>query len=117
MRLQIGDVRLEVTDDQAADLRRQLGVAGNGSELIDTTAAAKRLGVGTEYVREHARELGGRKLGDGPKARWRFDPAKLEASSPSQAVQPERQAPKSRRRKAGLGKDLLEIRGGSPYAG
>jgi hypothetical protein len=46
MRLQLGDAVLEVTEEQAADLRRQLGVAdvfGSGT-MLDTAAAAPKFG-------------------------------------------------------------------------
>ena len=42
--------------------------------LLDAGELAQRLGVKREWVYEHARELGAVRLGDGPKARLRFDP-------------------------------------------
>lgn len=74
----LGGVVLELSDAQTADLREQLGV----SQICDTgmltaAQAAERLSVSVDFVREHATELGGVKLTDGPKAPWRFDPVKL----------------------------------------
>lgn len=122
MRLQIGDCNIDVTDDQADDLRRQLGTpSGESPEgskgLIDSAAAAKLLGTSAEYVREHALELGGEKLGSGPKGRWRFDPAKLISSPPAElSIRTDSPKPPQRRRKRQAGGTLLEVRGESPYA-
>lgn len=43
-------------------------------ELIGAAELARRLGVDRSWVYSHAIELGAVKLGDGPKARLRFDP-------------------------------------------
>lgn len=43
--------------------------------LIDASALAVELGVSRDWVYEHATELGALRLGSGPKARLRFDPA------------------------------------------
>jgi hypothetical protein len=44
-------------------------------QLLDAAQLARRLGVTRAWVYEHAAELGAVALGDGPKARLRFDPA------------------------------------------
>jgi pantoate kinase len=41
--------------------------------LVDARRLAAELGVSVDYVYAHARELGGVRLGSGPKARIRFD--------------------------------------------
>ncbi|MFI5003452.1 MAG: hypothetical protein ACHQE6_00415 [Solirubrobacterales bacterium] len=41
--------------------------------LVDAHALADYLGVSRAYVYEHSRELGALKLGNGPRARLRFD--------------------------------------------
>lgn len=114
---------LDLSAEQVADLRRQLNEkssirmdelppASNG--LIDANSAAKMLGVGAEYIREHAEELGGVKLGAGQKARWRFDPAKLKSTNaPHVESSSETTAPKRRRRAPRGG--ALEVRGRKPY--
>lgn len=62
--------------------------------LIDASALAIELGVSRDFIYEHATELGAIRLGNGPKARLRFDPvAAREAlacygSRPSQAENP-----------------------------
>lgn len=47
--------------------------------LVNAAQLARRLGVTRAWVYEHAAELGAVALGDGPKARLRFDPAIAEA--------------------------------------
>jgi len=46
-------------------------------ELLNPKQAAKLLGVATKYVYAHVRELGGIRLGKGPRARLRFSRSKL----------------------------------------
>jgi hypothetical protein len=41
--------------------------------LVDARELAAELGVSTDYVYAHAADLGGMRLGSGPKARIRFD--------------------------------------------
>lgn len=41
--------------------------------LMDTAQTARLLGVTPEWVRGHAAELGGTRLGDGPRSPLRFD--------------------------------------------
>ena len=48
-------------------------------QLLNAAQLARRLGVTRAWVYEHAEELGAVALGDGPKARLRFDPAVAEA--------------------------------------
>ena len=42
-------------------------------ELLDPKALARELSVSVDYVYAHAVDLGAMRLGDGPKARLRFD--------------------------------------------
>jgi hypothetical protein len=42
-------------------------------ELLDSRTLARELGVSVDYVYAHAVDLGAMRLGDGPKARLRFD--------------------------------------------
>lgn len=41
--------------------------------LVDARGVADAIGMSAAWVREHAAELGGRRMGDGPRGRWRFD--------------------------------------------
>jgi hypothetical protein len=43
------------------------------ARLVDAAEVARRFSLSREYVYEHATELGAVRLGDGPKARLRFD--------------------------------------------
>jgi hypothetical protein len=124
--VEIGDVRMDLTDDQLEHLRRQLAIPdaeidaevaardqrADEEAFIGSAEAARRLGVSAEYVREHAAELGGEKLHDGPKAQWRFDPATLHRPSSPPAVPAGR--PVSRRRAQRPTGDLLQVRGDCP---
>ncbi len=51
------------------------GGALEARQLLDAAQLGRRLGVTRAWVYEHAAELGAVALGDGPKARLRFDPA------------------------------------------
>jgi hypothetical protein len=42
--------------------------------LVDARELAEEFGVSLDYVYAHVAELGGMRLGSGPKARIRFDP-------------------------------------------
>ena len=55
-------------------LRREDGV---GEGLIDAAEVARRLGVSRGTVYEKADELGAVRLGEGPRARLRFDPKRI----------------------------------------
>jgi len=41
--------------------------------LVDAQTVADALGVDRGWIYEHARELGGQKIGNGERGRWRFD--------------------------------------------
>jgi len=47
--------------------------AGREYQFIDPKVLARKLNVSVDYVYAHAMELGAMRLGDGPKARLRFD--------------------------------------------
>jgi hypothetical protein len=95
--------------------------AGSGAvELLRTAEVARRFGVTRSYVYSHAQQLGAIRLGDGPRARLRFDPAivserlsacsvsKGSASAKSRTAKPK--APRRRRRLSGAEPILLPIR-------
>src|SRR4051794_23910127 len=73
-------VRLDAKsiEDIAQALACLVGALGPASAprraLVDAIAIAQHLSVEPKWVREHASELGGQKLTDGPRGRWRFDP-------------------------------------------
>ena len=70
----LSDADIEAVATRVADLLR----TGQASaELVDATEIARRFGVSRDFVYDHADDLGAVRLGDGPKARLRFDPAKV----------------------------------------
>jgi hypothetical protein len=52
--------------------------------LVDAKTLAQLLGVTPEWVRDHADELGALRLGDGPRARMKFDVAEARERIKSQ---------------------------------
>lgn len=52
-----------------------------GRRLVSAAEVARELNVGRQWVYEHAEELGARRLGDGPRARLRFDLETVRAAS------------------------------------
>ena len=66
--------------------------------LIDVAELARQTGLSRTWIYEHARELGAIRLGDGPRARLRFNPdtvKRLLEREPPPRVEP---APTKRRR-------------------
>jgi hypothetical protein len=111
MRLDPRDIAL-IADATAARLLTQT-VSAN--RLLDAASVAERFGVSRDWVYLHADQLGGKKLGDGRNAPWRFDPAKvadgLSAGRDSRKSTPADHAPRQRsRRRTTSGAPLLPIR-------
>jgi hypothetical protein len=69
------------------------------------------LGVTCEWVRDHAGELGASRLGDGPRAPYRFDPVLVQAYVDGRRITvpepPVRRRPGPARRPAGM--ELLPL--------
>jgi hypothetical protein len=86
----------------ASRLAEMLGMRGQSEpkpdEALSVKEVAQRLGVRPQYVYANAERLGGYRLGDGPKARWRFDPASLPASPGAVQVAEESSSPRRRSR-------------------
>ena len=127
MRLTIGELVLELTEAQEAEVREQLGESKSRTHpgfeqpesMLDVAEVAERLRVSRDYVYAHARDLGGEKLGTSPKAPWRFNPNTLgpgTRSDSSGSSDPKLSEPRRRQRKAGGGATLLAVRGAAPYA-
>lgn len=72
------------------------------SGLVTVAELARMLGVSSDYVYRHADDLGVVRLGLGPKARLRFDPAivaeRLSALSSKESKKPKRHNPGAVRR-------------------
>ena len=70
--LSAGDI--EAIADATATKLAQIVRAGPATfGLVDARQLAHKLAVSLDYVYAHAAELGGMRLGSGPKARIRFD--------------------------------------------
>ncbi|HEX5374631.1 MAG TPA: hypothetical protein VFW48_00570 [Solirubrobacterales bacterium] len=104
----LDDASVEAVAHRVAELLRGESTAG---ELVDVAEVARRFGVSRDYVYEHADDLGAVRLGDGPKARLRFDPetvaGRLGASSPEPSPRPQRRPRRGTKRV-----DLLPVHGG-----
>ncbi len=93
-------------------------------QLVDAAEVARRLGVERSWVYAHADEIGGIRLGNGPRARLRFDPDTVAERLHVGSVGSEPQHPESRsgnrearprhRHSTGTSSDLLPIRGRPP---
>jgi hypothetical protein len=71
-------------------------------DLLTVAEVAERLKMSPKWVYAHQRRLGVIKLGDGPKARLRFDPRAVEElrqpdAGPDQTAAPREQPPKAKR--------------------
>jgi hypothetical protein len=110
---------VEAIAARVAELLR--GVDASPTQLLTAAQVARRLGVTRATVYARADELGAvRPFGDGPKARLRFDPARVD-----EALRRDRSAPSTtvstspaprRTRRAPTTAGLLPIRGGDSDA-
>jgi hypothetical protein len=76
---------------------------------VDAQTVAEHLGISRDTVYSHATELGGRRVGDGPRPRLRFDlVAACAAWQPLADVPPPTCAPPRRRRSSTHG-NLLPV--------
>lgn len=104
-------LRVDLTDDQLEQLavvvaEKLRATPAPERKLVDAQTIAAALGISRDTVYDNAAQLGGVKIGDGPRPRWRFDlETALEAWKP--AGEPVRVAPRHRRPR----KDLLPVRG------
>ena len=65
---------IEALAARVAELLEERGARRPSGSLVDAAELARRLGTDRSWVYSHASELGAIRLGDGPKARLRFDP-------------------------------------------
>src|SRR3954468_19989320 len=105
VRLHPDDVRA-IVDELAVALAAGSGSAGK--RWLSTEEVARAFGRSADWVREHASELGGRKIG-GPRAPWRFPATCLAVVDPAPTVA-EAPLPAQRRRVSRPTVALLPIR-------
>lgn len=80
MRRTLTDADVDAIARRVAELLGPHGAGGAGdSSALTVKEVAERLGVNPSFVYANARELGGYKLSDSPRARWRFDATRLPA--------------------------------------
>lgn len=92
--------------------------------LVDARTVALAVGLSAEWVRDHAPELGGIRVGTGPRGRWRFDleearrrlAARSTSERPEDPAKPAAPRRTGRKRPAlmGTGVERLPIRGERP---
>ncbi len=56
-------------------------VREQGERLMTADDVAAQIGLSADWVRAHADELGGRRIGTGPRGRWRFPASAVDAWS------------------------------------
>lgn len=78
------------------------------AELVDAAEIARRFGVSRDFVYDHADDLGVVRLGEGPRARLRFDPALVRQQLGTVAAPP---SPKPRPTRRRSKRSLLPVRG------
>lgn len=107
--------------DLIADRLLDGGVPAPPARLIDAGEVARRFAVSAQWARDHADELGAVRLGDGPRPRLRFDPAKVTAALTARQTGETSNGPATlavppgagarRRRRTVAGSQLLPMRG------
>lgn len=65
---------VELLEGSRARAEAARPAAGSGSACLTVSQVAARYRVSRSWVYAHQRELGAMRLGDGPRARLRFDP-------------------------------------------
>jgi hypothetical protein len=113
------DEQLDELADRVADRLQQAPAA----QYVDAATLASRLGLSRDAVYAKAADLGGVKIGDGLRPRWRFDLDRALEAWSGRLVSERSQDPQTptsrgvsrRRRRAAKGSSagLLPIRGGS----
>src|SRR6478609_2341475 len=111
--MHLDEASIEAVASRVVEMLRSQSV-DTDRELVDVAEAARRFGVSRDWVYGNADQLGAIRLGDGPKARLRFDVQEVEqrlakskrVERPSASTRPVRY----RRRKTRESVELLPIR-------
>jgi hypothetical protein len=75
----LDDADIDRIAKATADRLSETLVAGWQARYVDTGTIARLLGCSSEWVRDHAAELGAVRLGDGPRGALRFQPDRARA--------------------------------------
>jgi pantoate kinase len=73
-RVHLDDDSVNAVAERVVQLLRNESVS---SALVDAAEVARRFSLSRDYVYEHADKLDAVRIGSGPKARLRFDPARV----------------------------------------
>lgn len=109
--LHLDEASVEAVAHRVAELLRGEDV---GEGMIDVAEVARRFDVSSDFVYDHADDLGVVRMGSGPKARLRFDPNQVEqclAALQRTEATPATPTRRRRRRKSAGSVDLLPISG------
>jgi hypothetical protein len=77
--IELGPATIEAIAKRVAELLAAAGSGTTAATLIDAGELARRTGISRTWIYQHAAELGAIRLGDGPRARLRFDPCAVES--------------------------------------
>jgi hypothetical protein len=107
---------IEAIARRVVDLIREPAPSAQPAERIDAAEVARRLGIHRATVYRDPRRFGGEKISDGPKGRWRFDPAKIHGGGGRPASDGGAKSPLGRRRgrRKTAPEGELKIRGRKP---
>src|SRR3954468_1381384 len=108
LRLDPDDV--EAIAERVAEILGRETPSTASDRWLSTAEVAGAFGRSPEWVRDHASELGGRKVG-GPRAPWRFPSTCLDAAADRSTAAAEPPPPVQRRRVSRPAVALLPIRG------
>ena len=105
-----------VAERVVEQLRDEQAAPPSEPGLVDAAALARALGVSASYVYSRSSELGARRLGNGPRARLRFDlkrAVEVHANrEPESAAPAALQTAKPRPRRAASSVALLPVKNG-----
>lgn len=101
----LSEADIEAVAARVVDLLRS---SSANVELVDAAEIARRFGVSRDFVYEHANDFGVVRLGESPKARLRFNPAKVrELLDATDQPAPSKRPPRRKRQRS----NLLPVRG------
>ena|SRR5208283_5705800 len=104
--LTLTDDQLDALADAVAERLAERSPPASQSGLVDAQTIAAALGISRETVYDHADELGGVRIGDGERPRWRFNlQTAIDAWKPSDPIR----ATPRRRQSANGHRPLLPV--------